>query len=209
MLTATAAEICLWINSFGFVQYRQLQDYFRIDNQQLTKIVNNLIEQEYIISENIFSNHPTTYRVTKKATNSIKDKLPPLKKINLSTYTHNVLVTELAIYFTHNLSATFVTERNIRQQRGLQGVGQRGHIADGELSYRNQKIALECELSSKGSIRRKNIINHYLKNIEYDEMWYLYNKNSVYRQIAPLVSKMNFIKLINLNDLDIKVPHPL
>lgn len=195
-------SILIWINSFGFCQKDHIQKKFSLSLKETDAIIHNLTQEDLVIAEKIFTDLPECYRVTKNGVIQSKDLLPAIKKIPISTYRHNLKVIDVSLHFVNNdTSYNFNSERLIRHKRGLKGVGQKGHICDGELVLDTKKIALEIELSSKGTKRRKEIISHYIRNIEYDEMWYLYDNIRVYREIAPLTERLNFIKLVDLKNI--------
>lgn len=51
--------------------------------------------------------------------------------------------------------------------------GQRGHLADGVLLFPDGKqIAIEVELTMKGSWRLNKIISHYTVDHAFKEVWY-------------------------------------
>ena len=67
----------------------------------------------------------------------------------------------------------FVPERRVRQQRGLNGVGVRGHVPDGLLQINGHKpIPVELEMSTKGGDRLKRIVRAYARDQDVDEVWY-------------------------------------
>ncbi len=151
-----------------------------------------------MIFEKIFHAKPGVYRTSKKGAKISNHHLKAVNKINLATYHHNLQLVDLSFFLEEKYQGTFISEREIRHLKGLKGVGQKGHISDGLLQTKEQNIAIELELSSKGMKRRKAIINYYLKHFEYDEMWYLCLNKKIIREILPHISRMPFIKLIDL-----------
>jgi secreted Zn-dependent insulinase-like peptidase len=81
----------------------------------------------------------------------------------------------------------------------------------------HKTIAIEIELSSKGQKRRRKIIQHYLKQIDIDEVWYFCDAQVV-QEVKRSIEEAPFIKVHRLADglnalahllLDEKINEPI
>ena len=200
-ITNKDLRILKWINSFGFVELQHIGEKFDQDLTSLSRRLNMLIKINCLCFQKIFHGLPGVYSVSSKGAKAASDHLRAVNKINLGTYHHHLQLVGLSLALEQKYSGKFISERNIRHQKGLFGVGQQGHISDGLLQIDQKNIAIELEFSSKSMKRRKSIVNFYLKHFEYDEMWYVCKNDKIIREIKPHVSRMPFIKLFNLETL--------
>jgi hypothetical protein len=90
----------------------------------------------------------------------------------------------------------FVTERRIRQERGLAGIGVHGHVPDGLLELHGQKpTAIELELSTKGWRRLNGIMADYAADLDIGDVWYFAGSNALYRRLCRVARGYGFIKI--------------
>ncbi|MDH3664386.1 MAG: hypothetical protein OEU92_30965, partial [Alphaproteobacteria bacterium] len=94
----------------------------------------------------------------------------------------------------------FTPERRLRQMQDMDRVGKRGHVADGWLSIDDQTkpIAIELELSTKGSRRLERILRGYMTNLDIGEVWYFVECEAVCRQLTQAAKDLDFIKIHDL-----------
>jgi len=200
-ITHRDLDIIRWINGFGFVETKHIVNKFKISEGTAYTRLKKLVSHGYLKFERIFHGKSGIYRATKLGVNLTNDILPPIKKVKISQYHHDLVLIDLSIILAETIGGTFITERHIRHEKGLKGVGQRGHISDAELVLDNKKIAIEMELSSKGKTRRRSILNFYLRKFEYKELWYFCGSSEIQNQIKPLITKLWFVKLFDLDTI--------
>jgi hypothetical protein len=137
---------------------------------------------EYLIYEKIFHKKSGIYRAGTKGIAITNDELPAVK-IRLGSYEHDMQLVDLAIALEQKTGAHWQTDRQIRHEKGLKGVGSKGHSPDGILIYpTNEKIAVELELSEKGTKRLEKILKEYA-NSQYKAVWYYISSQSIAAKI--------------------------
>lgn len=197
-ITEKDLVIIRWINSYGFVGIDHVAKKFNLNKDTVYKRLRKLVLGKYLEYERIFHGRNGIYRVTNKGVKISQDDLSALRKVNLAKYEHDLIVVTVSLQLlTRHTDAEFITERRLRHIKSI-GVGSRGHICDGILAFENKQIALEIELSSKGSKRRESIIKFYTREFQYDEVWYVCGSEFVKNQLIPLVKSRPFIKLLDL-----------
>lgn len=167
-------ELLQWINGFGFVTSEQVskrrKTCQRVTNRKLQKFENvGLIRRE-----RIFMADSSIVRMTHEGVKLIGDELQPLRKLKLGSYEHDKALVDLSLKLQAEFeSSEFQPERRIRHEIGLSGVGQAGHIADGELRLNDgSKIAVELELTRKQNFRLQKIISQLQTNLSLKGVWY-------------------------------------
>lgn len=136
------------------------------------------------------------YLPTKRAVARAGDELPPLNRITLGSYVHDLQLVDLAHWLVKETNGAFTPERRLRHERGLIGVGVAGHVADGLLDLGNGKpIAIELELSTKAKRRLAKIIRGYLSDLSIAEVWYFTGSLAVRSGVERAVGDHAFIKI--------------
>jgi hypothetical protein len=189
-------DILNWINNFGFVEATDIANTFNLKLESTYLRLRKLVSLNYLQSEKIIYGTNTIYYLTKSGKKISQNPLPILKKINLATYYHNLMLVKISPILTKQYNAQFVTERQLKHERKI-----KGHISDGLLLYDNKKIAIELELSTKNKKRRDSIMKFYLRNFEFDEIWYICKNLEIKKQLLPFTDKMFFLKIFELDDL--------
>ena len=188
------------INGFGFVDIDYLISIANIHRSVIYRRLRKLISADYLCHEWLLHGKPGIYRATKLGTEISHDVLPPIKKIALATCEHHLKVANLSSVLLKKFGGEFITERHLRHQAGLSGVGQKTHMCDGALILPDKRIAIEVELTPKSKCRLEKIINHYRKDFQYQEVWYFCGNNEVRNKIETAASNTRFIKCLNLNE---------
>ena len=99
------------------------------------------------------------------------DELPPLSRITLGGYVHDLQLVDLTLQLVAEIRGALVPERRIRHEWGLIGFGVSGHVADGLLELCiGRPIAIELELSTKAKRRLAKIFRGYLSDLPIDEV---------------------------------------
>jgi len=201
-ITSRDLEIIKWINGFGYVTVEHLQRKMLISKQAVYRRMKKLADEEYIIHERLFVDQPGVYGVTKKGVSVSGDDLGP-GKISLGTYRHDLEVVRVALELEEKTGGIYLSERRIRKKNGLHGVGQAGHVPDGILNFSDgKKIAVEVELSTKGTARLEKILKGYVRLTEFTKVWYFTENRSLAEKIKSLSAKMPFIQVFDLYEIE-------
>lgn len=198
-LTARDLELMCWMNRVRFVTIEQIAKWLKIALPTAYGRIKKLVQHNYLQHERVFHGALGVYQVSLLGAQVSGSLLPPLRKLPLATYHHDLTVINLSFILVAKYSGQFIYERELRHQEGLYRFGEAGHIADGLLVYGNKRIAIEVELTKKGKRRREQIINHYLKNFDCNEVWYFCGNEEIENQIKPLVEQSPFIHVHSLN----------
>ena len=126
--------------------------------------------------------------------------MPVVNKINISHFHHNINLVTLSQILIEKYSGIYFTEREIRNNQVFDN-SKNKHISDRILQFDDKKIAIEYELSPKSYIRRKSIIDFYLKNLHFDEVWYIVKDQTIAKSLQQFLPKMHFLKVILKDDI--------
>ena len=200
-LTQRDLAIMKWLNSFGFATTIQIANKFKMHPTSAYARLKKLAVNNYFIFGRLFHAKPGMYRATKFATDLTGDLLPPIKKINLAEVHHDLQVIDVSLKLQQQFQAEFITERELRHQKGIAGVGVRGHICDGVLKFGGKNIALEIERTTKSKARLEKIFKEYRRSFDYQEIWYFCENQAIYRSLEKYAAKNKFIKLHLTHDL--------
>ena len=190
------AKILRWLNGFGFASADQIKRFMGVGKTAAYVRIKKLVEGGYLRQERILHGQARIHRLTKQGSVAINDGILPLKHVNLGTFRHDYKLIDLALSLESDLGCRFTSERRIRHDEGLSGVGQLGHIPDGYLHLDDDKpIAIELELSVKSRERLNSIINEYSCNLGVKEVWYYTDSNEVVRAIEKAIKGYSFFKV--------------
>lgn len=177
-LTERDLQIILWINSHRAATAEQVHKKFGMSIQSAKKRLYELKSTDYLIYEKIFHEKPGIYRISPKGIAVTNDDLPPVR-IRLGSYEHDQQLVDLAIILEQKTDAVWRTDRQIRHDLGLKGVGIKGHSPDGILEFSSgERTAVELELSSKGKGRIEKILKEYAGS-QYRAVWYFVNNHAL------------------------------
>jgi len=199
-ITARDVEILKFINDFGFCELPQLLQRFGLSQARGYQLCNRLIQAGLLEHERVFYGRGGVYRLTKKGAGYTE--LPPLKKIPLSTYRHDLTLIKVYLKFRETYpEAVWISERTLKKDQGSQVIGKRGHVPDGILVFPDGKqIAIEIELAAKSKYRLGTILKGYNKEFSFKEVWYCcLNKIEAY--VRSQAARMNFVKIYTLRDI--------
>ena len=193
--TPRDARLLRWINGHGFVTVQQAATWLNIRYQTCHRRLKLLVDGGFLTTTRV-GHSRYTYRLTKAGVLASGDDLPPLKVIAMGTYCHDLRLVDLAAFLEKETGGRFVTERRIRQDRGLHGLGTLGHVADGLLEVEGKKpIAVELELSTKGWRRLDGIMSDYAASLEIGEVWYFAGSDALHRRLQRAADGYNFIRI--------------
>jgi len=205
-LTERDLEILEFINTFGFCAMPQLEARFGWSKPRNYQIVKRLLSANLLIHEKILHARHGIYRLTRKGAGYTE--LPALSRITLSSYNHSLAVTDVYLYLRQKYpKAEWMSEREMVMDKYAAGLGKSGHLPDGILylsspGKKDQKIAVEVELRSKGKARLESIIKWYTSQFDFAEVWYFCPQvvaNAVKGSMGEQRSK--FIKVFSLKEI--------
>ena len=138
------------------------------------------------------------FRLTKSGVARSGDDLQPLKTIAMGSFDHDLQLVNLAMLLERKTGGRFTSERRVRQDRCLTGVGMRGHVPDGLLDADSQKpIAIELELTTKAWRRLQTIMSDYAADLDLCEVWYFAGTESLQRRLKRAAHDYPFIKVFS------------
>jgi hypothetical protein len=168
----------------------------------------------YLSARRVFAGHPTLHQITRSGLEVLGSRLPR-PRLDLRAYDHDIGLGWLwlaARTGTFGPLSTVVSERTMRSQDGrregaqhpspdgpmgvrLGGTGPRGHE---RLHYPDlllvtpdgRRIAVELELSAKGSLRREKILAGYGSDPRIDAVLYLVDQPGVARAIQASARRL-------------------
>ena len=199
-ITERDVTLLRWINRSGYVTTPLVVAYWRVDKSTAYKRLRKLVLHGYLIHEPIFHGMPGIYRVSALGVQMSGSVLPPLRAVNKGTYRHDLMVTALSLSLLKQFGGQYISERLLRHKKGQRGVGQFGHVCDGVLVLPDKHVAIEVELSKKGKRRREQIFRYYLKNFEYQAVWYFCDHAEVENQVKSFTQTFSFLSVYRLSD---------
>jgi len=200
-ITSRDKWILSWINQQGFARADQVAKKFGIERKTAYGRLHKLMGRGLLRHSRILFNEPGVYRVTRLAQQFCDQELPALSQIPLGSYRHDGLVVDVLLALEQQLPVRVVTERCLRHKLGLRGVGQQGHISDGQLIFPDKTVAIEVELSVKGQSRLDKIFKHHLANFDVGKVWYFCRSQNVMNALEPYAQKTGVAELFLLSEL--------
>ena len=198
IFTPRDAEILRWINGHGFATGRQVADWLGIRYQSIHPRLRFLTEAGYLTANRVGHNL-LALRLTSAGVIRCGDDLSPLKTIRFGSFQHDLQLTDLATRLTRETGGHWATERRLRQQRALKGVGIHGHVSDGLLKLDGQQpIAIELELSTKGWHRLQSILQAYAADFDIGEVWYFAGNETLRRRLERAADGYAFVRVHDL-----------
>jgi len=188
-----------WINGHGFVTLRQVARWLGTNYQTAQRRVRFLFDDGYLDRQWLVHGDRAHW-LTPAGRGMCGDSLRPPKHIRLGSYRHDRMLVDLALTLVVENRGQFTPERRLRQMEEMDQVGKRGHIADGwlHLDGQTKPIAIELELSTKGSRRLERILRGYMADLEIAEVWYFVECETVRRQLAKAAKDLSFIEIHDL-----------
>ena len=199
-LTTREVEIIKFINQFGFCEMNQLKQYFGLKAPHCYRTTRRLITSDLISHQFIFHRQPGVFQATSLGAHF--PALPPLHKVPLATYRHQLKVVEVAVYLLHLYpNSTWISERQLAQDHYFKGFNAKGHVADGVLVLEDGKqICIEVELTLKSRNRLAQILKSYSTFFSVKEVWYVCPKQLA-AILKPLMGKHSFVKVLTIESL--------
>lgn len=191
--TERDADMLRWINGHGFATIRQTFRWMGSSYQAAQRRMQRLTEAGLLRHEWLMRRE-RIYWPTKRGIGLCDDDLPPLGHIAAGSYNHTLQLIDLAEFLVANSGGQLVPERRLRHDRGLAGVGVRGHVSDGHLHLSARKpIAIELELSTKGQRRLAQIMRRYTADLGIGEVWYFAGSEALRQRLEKAAARHNMI----------------
>tara|TARA_B110000003_G_C16453769_1_gene458971 strand:+ start:62 stop:673 length:612 start_codon:yes stop_codon:yes gene_type:complete len=196
-VTDRDVEIIKWLNKHGYATVTQIAKYISTSKQFAYARLKKLVDNQYIEHQRIFAKGDGIYKPSLVGNKMANEVMKPVNKINLQTYQHNLKLVDLSMHLLKSYSCEFITERQLRHEKGNSGIGRLGHISDGILLIDGKKIAIELELTGKSNYRLEKIINEYVTKFEFEEVWY-FCSDEVKEKLTDKTAKYGFFKVHSL-----------
>lgn len=188
-LTERDRELLRWINGHGFVTTRQAARWMGNRHQTAHRRLALLVRGGLLTQERVYHNGDGAYRLTNLGLALADDSLSRLSAISKGGFDHTVMMVDIGLAAVEETGGNFVPERRVRQQRGLNGVGVRGHVPDGLLEIDGHKpIPVELEMSTKGGDRLQRIVRAYARDRDVNEVWYFVTSGEM-RSLIERITK--------------------
>ena len=198
-ITPRDQELLTWINAAGFVSNDHISMWLGVATQTAYRRTRLLVQHQYLRHEKVLANEKGVYTATLNAKYLCGFNVPLLKKFPLGSFKHDLLVTSVCLSLAKQHHCSYTTERELRHEKGQEGVGIRGHTADGILHLTNDKdYAIEVELNAKGLARREKIMKHYQRSFAFEEVWYFCGSTRIAKHMVSYKSKLPFLKVFLL-----------
>jgi len=197
-LTERDISILKFINDCGYCLTPHLMSYLSVKQWRIYQIMKRLVIKKLVVKEYLLHGKPLLYYLTKEGA-SFTD-LPPLDNVSQGTYQHQVTMIDVILKLMSIYSdAVWISERHLLNDQCQDGIGKRGHVADGMLFLSDgKKIAIEVELSVKGKRRIEGILQSYASQSDIREVWYFCSK-SAYAVLSKTINKP-YIKLFSIEE---------
>lgn len=188
-----------WVHEIGYVTATQFATEMgttkRVTNRRLQK----LEAVGMIARKRVFWNYDSIITLTKNGIDAVGSELAQVKNIALGSLGHDLQLIDLSIELRRDYAGSnFVSERLLRHELGLKGVGQFGHVSDGHLLLQNgERIAVELELTPKQNWRLEKIVSSLRYDASLDAVWYFCPPN-VSKRVAAVVGDDPFFKITSI-----------
>jgi hypothetical protein len=181
-------RIIKFINEFGFCELPQIQKQFALSKHRAYKVMQRLVEREYVMHERVFFHRHGIYRATRLGAQFTD--VPMLDKVPVGIYEHQLAVIEIYIKLMREYpDATWLTERVLRRTGYMPGKGRDKHYADALMSMPDgRQIAIEVELTMKSKRRLEDIFKRYMSQFDIKEVWYFCSPD-IFEKVNKLVGR--------------------
>ncbi len=193
-LTERDLQMIRWINGHRAATAEQVAKKFGLGIPTVKKRLYGLKSLGCLVYEKVFYDKPGVYRAAARGLAAAGDNLPAAR-LPLGSYEHDQQLVDLAVTLEHRTGAEWQTDRQIRHEKGLKGVGTPGHSPDGVLVLTGgARIAVELELSPKGAVKIEKILREYAGS-QYQEVWYFVNCDYLAARIRS--AALSFVKVFS------------
>jgi len=198
-LTQRDEEILRFINEFGYCDIAQLMVRFELKKTWMYRLVQRLVLEKLVRYFPVLNSRHRIYCLTSKG--ATYTDLPPIDRVTVGQYRHHVALVYVYLKLRKQYpSMEWVSERRLMQEKFSNGLGKRGHVADGLLILQEgKKIAIEVEISVKAKYKIEKILREYCTQLTIKEVWY-YCSRPVLPTLTMLAAKIPFVKIFRLDD---------
>lgn len=198
-LTDRDLEILRFINDCGFCITPNLTSFLGVKHWRISQIMRRLVKRKLVVKENIFHRQPLIYYLSPEGASFTE--LPPVEYVSLGTYRHQILMVNVVLKLMRIYpEAVWVSERHLKYDKCYEGIGKRGHVADGLFIFPDKKqVAIEVEISVKGRRRIEDILKSYASQFEIKEVWYFCSPYA-YTVLSEVAANKTYIKLFSIKD---------
>lgn len=198
-ITKRDIEMLNFINDFGFCEIIHICQAFGLSRLRAYQIIKRLVVLGLVLHQRIFYGKRGVYSLSKQGAD--QTGLSELKKIPLSHYDHYLKVIDVYFHLKKQYpDAHWISERHVLKKQFSRGLGQKGHIEDGVLVLNDQQIAIEVELSKKGSYRVEKIVKGYASRFEIQSVWY-FCEDAVRPALDRLSEKYTYLKVHSIKEI--------
>lgn len=175
-ITERDVAMVRWVGRLRFAEARQVAARFRMDERNAYRRLRGLVGAGLLEHRRIFHAEPGAYFATKAGLATSGVVLPP-PRIDIRTYEHDRRAAEIALDLEREFGErAIVTERELRSVDGSQPAQPRYAIRRGAERTRrglhfpdlavesngDRPLAVEVELTGKGSARLGSIVRGYV-----------------------------------------------
>lgn len=206
MLTDRDREIMRFINQFGFCEIVQIEKWFGLRKPRSYKVMQRLVKAGLVLHERILHGKHGVFRLSREGARYTD--LPPVDKVYLGNYYHQLMVIEVYMQLARrHPEAAWISERRLisdKFKKYKMESGQRGHLPDGALLFPdNKQIAIEVELTLKGSWRLDKIISHYICDFDFQGVWYFCEPRIMKKVEKAAERYQKYIKVFSLDEMGV------
>lgn len=191
----------VWLNEHGFATAPQLARHFSVGEKYVYKRTAKLVKAGFLRHTRILHGKAGVYHLTSEGARLSGTDLVPVRHIRASSLDHDLIVIDVGSHLVERLGGSLISERRLRSEAGITGVGTSIHIADGHIKTTDRLIALEIENTTKSEHRLQAILRHYMKQMALDEVWYVCTRNEVANKVKRLSHDLPFIHVYTLESI--------
>ena len=201
-ITERDKKIITFISRHKFATVKQVSQYMEMGTKAGYRRLRKLAENYYLQYKRIFYGKPGVYLVTKKGRDVAKCEVGTQKSISLGTYHHDLKVNDMAVCFDKQ-GYEVITEKEIiaKVRREIGQIGKQERVPDIILQNGSgEKIAVELEIAQKGKNRIKKIVNYYIRQRKYDQVWIYCQKDSVFQKYQEFARNIEHIQVYHFEE---------
>ncbi|MGI9449195.1 MAG: hypothetical protein ACR2QH_00825 [Geminicoccaceae bacterium] len=122
--------------------------------------------------------------------------------VELSSYQNDQMPVDLSLSLILLLDRRFTLERRVRQIMGFTKFGERYHVLDGWVHFDDKEnpVAIELELSTKGTERLEKIVRDHAWDFDIEEVWYFVESDVVRRHMKRVTEEYDTVRILNVPD---------
>lgn len=198
VITKRDIQLLKFINEVGFCNILHIEQFLNLTRRRSYQLIERLQKAALVRRVGPYFGRYHIYLLT--IPGAAYTDLPALIHVPISKFAHDLKLIQL--YFelrTTYPEAALLTERQLAQQKYGNGVGQKGHLADGLLLFSDKRVAIELELSVKSRRRLEKIFAEYGTQFDIDEVWYFCASN-LKHLLLPYTVQWPFLKLISIEE---------